>query len=112
MTFGATYTLGTITPYIASYLFYHGEPQIKTVDVGIINPINQIFQSLGIALSMMYLQKKIGYRPLAFLGMAGFVGFYFIASFTSKFYLFLVCYGGLAGLFQGISYMIPFLNCY
>jgi len=112
MTFGATYTLGTVTPYIASYIFYHSDPNIKVVDLSAIYPINMMFQSFGIALSMIFLQKKLDYRPLAFIGMVGFVGSYLIASFVSSLSLYLTFYSAMAGLFQGIAYMIPFRNCY
>jgi MFS family permease len=61
---------------------------------------------------MIYLQKKITYRPLAFIGMIGFVGSYFITTFTSSLIMYLLFYATLAGLFQGVTYMIPFLNCY
>ena len=50
--FGAIYTLGTVTPYIASYLKYHGNPNIQVVDVTILYPIALIFQNIGLNLSM------------------------------------------------------------
>lgn len=61
---------------------------------------------------MIYLQKNITYRPLAFFGITGFVGSYFVTTFTSKLIFYLIFYASLAGLFQGVAYMIPFLNCY
>lgn len=52
--FGAMYTLGTITPYIASYLKYSGNPNIKVVDISINYPLLMIAENLGIILSMYY----------------------------------------------------------
>lgn len=36
--FGAMYTLGTITPYITSYIYYKTNPNIRVVDVSINYP--------------------------------------------------------------------------
>lgn len=50
--FGSMYTLGTITPYIASHIYYKGDHSIKIVDVSINYPIMMITQTLGILVSM------------------------------------------------------------
>lgn len=57
--FGAIYTLGTITPYIASFIFYNTNPNIRVVDVSINYPVLMISQTIGIILSM-YLKFNIG----------------------------------------------------
>ena len=49
--FGAMYTLGTITPYIASYLKYNGNPNIQVVDVGINYPIMMVCITTALILS-------------------------------------------------------------
>lgn len=40
--FGSTYSLGTITPYVASYLKYHGNENIQVVDIAILYPLLMI----------------------------------------------------------------------
>lgn len=50
--FGACYTLGTVTPYIASYLKYQGNENIQVVDVSINYPVMMITQSIGNIVSM------------------------------------------------------------
>jgi ATP-dependent protease HslVU (ClpYQ) ATPase subunit len=37
--YGAVYTLGTITPYIASHIYYSTDSSIKVVDVSINYPV-------------------------------------------------------------------------
>lgn len=50
--FGAMYTLGAITPYIASHIYYETDPNIKVVDVSICYPLLMVTESLGIIVSM------------------------------------------------------------
>lgn len=50
--FGAMYTLGTITPYIASNLHYRTDPSIRVVDVSINYPIMMVTETLGLVLTM------------------------------------------------------------
>jgi hypothetical protein len=50
--FSAIYTLGTMTPYIASYIYHENDPTIKVVDVSILYPIYMAFQNIGILISM------------------------------------------------------------
>lgn len=50
--FGMIYTLGTITPYIASHIYYTTDPSIRVVDVSINYPVFMVSQTLGITLSM------------------------------------------------------------
>lgn len=50
--FGAMYTLGTITPYIASYLKYHGQPGIHVADVAVNYPIMMVSLTTGMILCM------------------------------------------------------------
>ena len=50
--FGSLYTLGTITPYIASYIHYENDPTIYAVDVSILYPTYMVSQVVGIVLSM------------------------------------------------------------
>ena len=58
--FGAIYTLGTVTPYIGSYLKYHGNPDIQVVDVSVLYPVALTFQNIGLILSM-YLYAHLGF---------------------------------------------------
>ena len=58
--FGAIYTLGTVTPYIGSYLKYHGNPDIQVVDISILYPIALTFQNIGLILSM-YVSPHLGF---------------------------------------------------
>lgn len=51
---GATYTFGTITPYIASYIKYFGDPNVQVVDISINYPVMMISQVLGMFLSMYF----------------------------------------------------------
>jgi MFS family permease len=112
MTFGAIYTLGTVTPYIASYIYYHSDQTIRITDVTLIYPFSMLFQSIGQAVSMNCLQKIFKYRPLAIIGMVGFVASYLMASFVSSLVLYILFYAVIAGFFQGVTYMIPFINSY
>lgn len=52
MIFGSMYTLGTITPYIASHLYEKGDHKITIVDVSICYPIMMVTQTVGIFISM------------------------------------------------------------
>ena len=52
ITLGGVYTFGAVAPYIASYLKYHGNEDIKVVDVTIMSPIAQWCQQAGLILSM------------------------------------------------------------
>jgi hypothetical protein len=50
--FSAIYTLGTITPYIASYIYYTDDSDISVVDVSILYPTYMVAQNIGIVVSM------------------------------------------------------------
>jgi hypothetical protein len=50
--FGALYTLGTITPYVASYIHYKNNPNIYAVDVSILYPTYMVSQIFGIVWAM------------------------------------------------------------
>ena len=50
--FGAMYTLGTITPYIASHIYYKTDPTIKVVDVSINYPTMMITETFGLIITM------------------------------------------------------------
>ena len=50
--FGSVYTLGAVTPYIASFLKYHGDPNIEVVDASINYPILLTAQNIGIIFAM------------------------------------------------------------
>lgn len=50
--FGAMYTLGTITPYIASHIYYKTDPKIKVVDVSINYPTMMITETFGLIITM------------------------------------------------------------
>ena len=52
--FGAMYTLGTITPYIASYLKYHGNPDIQVVDVGVNYPVMMVSITTALIVSKYF----------------------------------------------------------
>lgn len=52
MIFGSMYTLGTITPYIASHLYEKGDHKITIVDVSVSYPIMMVTQTVGIFISM------------------------------------------------------------
>lgn len=50
--YGSVYTLGTVTPYIATYLKYGGDTNIKVVDISILYPLIMIFENIGIIFAM------------------------------------------------------------
>ena len=52
ITLGSIYTFGSVVPYIASYLKYHGDEDIKVVDVTVLLPIGLWFKQIGLILSM------------------------------------------------------------
>lgn len=58
--FGAMYTLGAVTPYIASHIYYESDPSIKAVDVSACYPTLMVMEAVGIFLSM-YDNSYIGY---------------------------------------------------
>lgn len=91
--FGAMYTLGTITPYIASHIYYKTDKNIKVVDVSMNYPVMMITQIFGLILSM--------YILLNFLGYISSQGF------NWKFFAFWA-YGGLPLLFLFPLLWIPF----
>lgn len=117
--FGSLYTLGTITPYIASYIHYSDDPNIYAVDVSILYPTYMVSQVVGIVLSMYFLlisrnflQKFIGFKLLCFIGVYGMVVCVFITSFVQSFAAYVFFYGVLFGFLVGFCYLIPVLNCY
>ena len=55
--FGSLYTLGTITPYVASYIHYNDDPKIYAVDVSILYPTYMVSQIVGIMFSMYFINK-------------------------------------------------------
>ena len=54
---GSLYCFGALSPYIASYLHYHGSPSIKMKDLNLINPIS--FTTLPIGIIMGYLSSHL-----------------------------------------------------
>lgn len=117
--FGSLYTLGTITPYIASYIHYEDDPSIYAVDVSILYPTYMVSQVFGIVLSMYFfsyernfLQKIIGFKLLCFMGVYGMVICVFVTSFFKSYAAFIFFYGVLFGFLVGFCYLIPVLNCY
>lgn len=44
---GSLYTFGTLTPYIASYLNYHKNPDVQLIEINIINPISYFCMPVG-----------------------------------------------------------------
>lgn len=110
--FGGVYTLGAITPYIASYLKYSGNPDIKVVDISINYPLLMITWSIGIILSMLKLQNYFSLKQLVFIGMIGYCSSVLIASFMDNQWTFSLFYGFFFGFLIGIAYMAPFKNTY
>jgi hypothetical protein len=50
--FGSIYTLGTISPYLASYIYYTNDSSITVVDISILYPTFMVSQCFGMAISM------------------------------------------------------------
>jgi hypothetical protein len=50
--FSSVYTLGTISPYLASYIYHTSNPDITVVDLSILYPTFMVSQCVGITLSM------------------------------------------------------------
>ena len=110
--FGAMYTLGTITPYIASYLKHHGNPDIQVVDVSINYPIMMAFLTAGLILSTFCLTKYISPKLMCFLGTSSYALGVFIASLMTDLWTFVFFFAACCSLGTGVAYLSPIKNCY
>jgi hypothetical protein len=77
---GSVYTFGALTPYIASYLFYHNRETTNTA-LSLIFTLALTFQNFGLTFSTIFLPKYLSYRVICLTSIFGMSTFVFISSF-------------------------------
>lgn len=51
---GSLYTFGTFTSYIASYLHYHDNPEVQTVNISLVFPFLLTFMNVGVIIGYLF----------------------------------------------------------
>lgn len=107
---GSIYTFGALTPYIASYLYYYGDPT-STTALSILFTAALIFTNLG-QIASSALSAKLSNRALCFIAIFCISGSIFIVSFLKTFISYVIFYGMIYGFSIGIGYLPPVKNAY
>jgi hypothetical protein len=115
---GSLYVFGTLTAYIASYLYYQGnsyhssgDTNIKINDLQIIVTISVLCVNAGMVLPRLP-ALTFSNRVTSLISMVGVAVSVFTISFSHSFSLYVLIYGVIFGVFIGFGYMAPLKNCY
>lgn len=107
---GSIYTFGALTPYISSYLFYHGDPTSATA-LSILFTAALVFTNIGQVLSS-FLSAKLSNQTLVIISILMISASVFSVSFATTFVGYVLLYGIIFGMAIGIGYVAPIKNCY
>ncbi len=115
---GSLYVFGTLTAYIASYLYYQGtsfaisgDTNIKINDLQIIVTISVLSVNVGMVFPRLP-ALTFSNRITCLISMIGVAVSVFTISFSHSFALYVLIYGIFFGCFIGFGYMAPLKNCY
>lgn len=107
---GSLYTFGAITPYISSYLYYHGN-DISTLQMSITFTLAVIMLNFGMPLAS-YASRYLSNKIICLISVFCLSGVVLITSFVQSFALYIVFYGIFNGLSIGFGYIAPVKNAY
>ncbi|KAL4509365.1 hypothetical protein ABPG72_018296 [Tetrahymena utriculariae] len=108
---GTFYLWGSISTYTTSYLRHDGQNYTKET-VGAVFPFTFLALNIGTPFGV-YLARKIGFNLQIFIGSVLIGLSTIISSFVLNIFpLFVLFYGFVFGILNGLLYMLPFNSCY
>jgi MFS family permease len=108
--FGSIYITGNIAPYIQAYLQSKGGKESCTdSQIYLLLPGITIIQTLIMPFAG-FLQQRVNYRLILTCSISFGLALFTIASFTTTFWPFFICYCGGFGIMLGLAYTVPLYN--
>lgn len=95
---GSFYNFSNINPYVAKYLGVEPDDTIVVMQIWLL--MQSLFTIVGVKLS-----DRIGYWTVNYIAFAGFAVLNLLASFVKDPTVFVLAYGFLAGVFNGLGYL-------
>ena len=106
---GSFYLWGNIAIYVLSY-FHQTDTDMSYNFIFLVDAFMVLANWLGNMLgTTLFQDQKISTQCLIALGGFGSLAGIFLASYTTNFYWFLLCYAGVQGVGAGMCYMAPLI---
>ena len=107
---GSLYTFAAISPYISSYLYYHGS-SASTIAFSLVFALIIVMEDIGLPIEA-FTSRFVSNRIECLISVVGLSASIFTASFMDTFVGMIVFMGIVNGIFIGYGYLPPIKNAY